>query len=131
MIAAFLILVPIINIVMAWWHSVLIKQNKPIYHGLWTAIYLIIVGSISILVSDVSAQIVPLVLYCIVVRKPFFDISLNLFRGKEWYHVSETTTSFWDDIILSLLHNKEDIKRWYAGMIAVAIVLIVLIYFIR
>lgn len=89
---------------MAWWHSVLIKRNRPIKHGLWGGGFFLF----SALVGFFFASI-PLFLFCVISRKPVFDLSLNKFRGKELLHVSKSTASTIDDIHISLFGD----KAWY------------------
>src|SRR5688500_3008564 len=88
------VLFVLINIVMAWYHSDLIKANKPIYHGLWGGLYLGAAALVAYLHRDWTLLVA---LLCI--RKSVFDVSLNLFRGKPMWWKSKTTTSIIDKLL--------------------------------
>ncbi len=94
----------VINILMAWWHSVLIKNRRPIKHGYWGGGYFVLSSFLGVFFASI-----PLFLFFIISRKPVFDPALNLFRGKKWNHISRTTTSMIDDIHVSLF----DDGHWY------------------
>lgn len=85
-----------INIAMAAYHSKLIKDGKRIRHGLWGGLYFILAGGFSLL----SANFFLFIAACFL-RKVFFDISLNLFRGLPIFYVSNSPKS-----IIDKLHYK-------------------------
>lgn len=82
-----------INISMARYHAYLILKEKRIIHGLWGALYLL---AIYLLWNNWL-----FILNSLFIRKVFFDIYLNYFRGLPLFYVSTKTTS-----ILDKLHNK-------------------------
>ena len=84
----------LINIAMAYIHANMIKDGKKILHGLWGGGY-IIVATLFALVNHWI-----LLPEALLIRKVFFDLSLNKFRGFDWFYVSESTTS-----IIDRLHN--------------------------
>lgn len=81
-----------LNIIIAWWHARLIKQQRPIKHGWWGLAYIIAAGVASFIAKDWI-----LLVLLLLNRKLVFDISLNLFRGLPPFHVSLTTTSIVDN----------------------------------
>ena len=90
------ILVLLLNLIMAWHHASLIKKGRPIKHGWWGLLYFVVVSPILFYYKSV------LIFICVfIIRKIFFDISLNLFRELPTFYVSKTTTS-----LIDKLHNK-------------------------
>lgn len=90
------ILVLLLNVAMAWHHASLIKEGRPIKHGWWGLLYFVVVSPIFFYYKSV------LIFICVcLIRKIFFDISLNLFRELPTFYVSRTTTS-----LIDKLHNK-------------------------
>jgi hypothetical protein len=119
-----IILVLPVNIMLAWWHSRLIKAGRPIVHGLWGLLYAGLIG-VAIwllwpavaLLSHVSA----FALACAAGRVPVFNIALNFFRGLSWDYMSATSTSIIDKIMLRLFGR--NVRVLWAALIAVAIIL--------
>lgn len=72
-----------VNILMAWYHADLIKDDKKIRHGLWGFLYIVLAAVMSYLNSSVWLFITALYL-----RKVVFDISLNLFRDLPVFYIS-------------------------------------------
>ncbi len=90
------ILMLLLNVAMAWHHSSLIKEGRPIKHGWWGLLYFGIAFPICFYYKSV------LLFVCFLfIRKIFFDISLNLFRELPTFYVSKSTTS-----LIDRLHNK-------------------------
>lgn len=94
----------IINVVMAAYHASLINQGRPIKHGWWGAGYLALAVLLSLL-NNSWLLFVDLLL----IRKVFFDLSLNLFRGKPLFYVSSTTTSIIDRVHNKIFGNRSEI----------------------
>lgn len=85
----------LVNIAMAYYHCLLIKQNRIIQHGWWTLGYGLACGIVLILTWNW------ILFFCLIlIRKVVFDISLNLFRGLPVFHISRETKSLIDQ-----LHN--------------------------
>lgn len=97
------ILLLLVNIAMAYHHSELIKDDKPIKHGWWGLSYFVLAVVMSIFSSWW------LLLAAMLIRKVFFDLSLNLFRGKPLFYVSSTSTSIIDRIHYKIFGNKSEI----------------------
>ena len=90
------ILVLLLNVAMAWHHASLIKEGRPIKHGWWGLLYFAVAFPICFYYKSV------LLFVCLyLIRKIFFDVSLNLFRELPTFYVSRTTTS-----LIDKLHNK-------------------------
>lgn len=98
MIAIGEILLVLVNIAMAWWHSELIKDGKPIKHGLWGGLYLVLSGVFAFLNHSVLLFVLALF-----IRKVVFDLALNIFRGEvSLFYVSKNPKSIIDRIHLKL-----------------------------
>ena len=73
----------ILNFIHAIWHSYLIKKNRLIQSNQKVIEYTI--GSLLtgvILVTGFGCKLLPLILFCLLTRMAFFDLFLNLLRGK-------------------------------------------------
>lgn len=100
------------NIIMARHHANLIADGRPIKHGWWGLAYVSFTGLISFLYwqrTEVFAEGLLLFICSLVVRKVFFDLSLNIFRGKPLFYVSKTTTSIIDKIHYNLFKERCEI----------------------
>lgn len=98
------ILLICLNVIMAGHHANLIKTGRPIKHGWWGLAYGAVVAILSGLwwwKSGSLWQGVELAICAAFVRKVFFDLPLNLFRGKPLFYVSTSTTS-----LIDRFHNK-------------------------
>lgn len=104
------------NLAMAAYHAKLIKNGKPIKHGLWGGGYLAVAVAVSI-----WQQSWILFVCSLLIRKVFFDLALNFFRGLPLFYVSSSTTS-----ILDKLHNKVFGKRSEIYMAIYFIAIIIL-----
>lgn len=80
-----------VNILMAWWHSRLLKQSRPIKHGWWGLSYIVLAAFLAYLSGSILVGVNSLF-----IRKVFFDTSLNLFNGRAIFFVSRETTSIID-----------------------------------
>lgn len=81
------------NIIMAYHHADLIKDGLKIKHGWWGLSYLAFAGLLSLLHGSWLLFIVSLP-----IRKVFFDLSLNYFRGLSLWYQSTQTTSIIDKL---------------------------------
>lgn len=90
-----IIIVVLYNILNAAIHADMIKKHKHIDHFAWGVLYALFIS----LLCAFNGEWWPIVLFCIVSRKPVFDISLNLMRGKSVWYVSSSTTSTIDRFI--------------------------------
>ena len=88
---------------MAGHHANLIRDGKRIQHGLWGGAYL----GLAVVFCYFGGQRDGigfdwlLMIDLLLIRKVFFDLPLNLFRGKPMFYVSATTTS-----IIDKFHNR-------------------------
>lgn len=91
------------NVIMAGHHANLIRDGKRIQHGLWGGAYL----GLAVVFCYFGGQRDGigfdwlLMIDLLLIRKVFFDLPLNLFRGKPMFYVSATTTS-----IIDKFHNR-------------------------
>ena len=92
------------NIITAWWHSVLIKQGRRIYHGWWATAYLLLIGILCVVSGSGW-----LAIFSLLIRKPVFDVALNLFRDLPMFYVSSDPDSLIDDIHYSLFEKRSEI----------------------
>lgn len=81
----------LITIGMAIYHSVLIKRNKPIKHGLWSAIALAVAG----LFGLINIWYIPVMIF---LRAMVFNGALNYFRHLPFLYTSPTSTSILDKL---------------------------------
>jgi len=80
----------ILNIVHALWHWYLIKRGRTIFSNQKTIEYSIISILAAVILKLVSGcPVLPLILFAVLTRVAFFDIALNLFRGKNWLYEGE------------------------------------------
>lgn len=95
-----------INIIMAWWHSRLIKADRPILHGYWGGGYLLAAALVAFIGYGWEGKMLFLLL--LLNRKFVSDISLNLFRGKNVFYVSKTTASLVDKAYYFVFQDKSE-----------------------
>lgn len=103
-----------VNISMAAYHASLIKDEKKINHALWGGIYLVTAGLFSFFNHSWTLLVLSLF-----IRKVFFDLSLNLFLGRQLFYVSTETTSVIDKIHYKLFGKNSEI---YMGIYLAVIV---------
>ncbi|HEY4207967.1 MAG TPA: hypothetical protein VGM31_14185 [Puia sp.] len=117
----------LLTIAIAYWHSRLIKSGRPIKHGLWAFVAgVLIAGATWWVWPDLSD--LQLVLYATAqgcARLVVFNVSLNLFRGLSWKYVSTTTTSVIDQLEGRLFGG-----RVWISEIMLTIIFIILQFFI-
>src|SRR6516225_5106613 len=78
---------------MAWWHSRLIKANRPIVHGLWAAGYIAAVITIFIILRDPWLMISPFL-----IREVVFSPFLNFLRHKRFFYTNPASGSTIDKL---------------------------------
>ena len=88
-----LILFFFINVALAKYDSIRIKEQKRIYHGVNATVYLLIMAVVFCFLKSYSFLIALLA-----ERRIVFDTALNLFRGLRFDYISSTTTSIIDRI---------------------------------
>lgn len=110
------ILLVAINIGMAYYHSILIKDEKKINHGLWGGAYLVVAGVLSLIIHSWVLFVLSLF-----IRKVVFDLSLNLFLNRQLFFVSTETTSVIDQLHNKLFGKKSEI---YMGIYLICIVVL-------
>jgi len=88
----YLIAYAVFCIAFAWLNSYLIKKNKRIYHGINGAIHLLAAAAGWYFLGWTIGVAV------LFVARLFFDVSLNLFRGKAIDYVSPSPKSIVDKI---------------------------------
>jgi hypothetical protein len=110
------------NLWMAYYHSQLIKANKPIKHGYWAALYLFAVLVWSVIFGWLYAPLL------ILQRGVVFSPALNLFRRLPINYISSSTTSVIDRIEMWLFKTNWYKREVYylAGWLAVTILIEVL-----
>jgi hypothetical protein len=104
-----IILVGPVTLATAWYHSRLIKKNRPIRHGVWSGLYAILVaGAIWWQWAAMPRvwQVGLFAIACAIGRLVVFNISLNWFRGLSWTYVSPTSTSILDKWELRLFGGR-------------------------
>jgi hypothetical protein len=80
----------LINFLHALWHRYLIKRGRTIFSNQKTIEYSILsILAGVILKSVLGCKLLPLILFCLLTRMAFFDIFLNLLRGKSWLYEGE------------------------------------------
>lgn len=101
-----------INIAMAGYHASLIKKGKYIKHGWWGLLYFILAGAAAYFNHSWILAVDSLF-----IRKVFFDLSLNLWRGKPLFYVSSSTTSIIDKFHNKVFDNRSEVyMTLYAGI---------------
>jgi hypothetical protein len=121
MIYIFEIVIAIGNVVMAWYHSRLIKAEKKINHALWGGMYLMVATLLSWSIHDWW-----LVVLSLFIRKVLFDLSLNIFRGLPLFYVSTETTSIIDKLHYKIFGKRSEI---YQGIYMLVIVILNVLLF--
>lgn len=124
---------------MAWYHA----KSFPVKHGLWGAYYLaaaylatwLFTRSFIISFTPISFEWIPLVVFLslIAVRKPTFDLPLNLFRKKGLWYISLSTDSIIDKFLIRTfkVRTEEDIRRMYGAFTLLWIVLLIIYYLLN
>jgi hypothetical protein len=105
---------------MAYWQSRLIKNNRPIYHGLWAAAYALLILAAGWWVCGSLVPWYKFMLYGIAQgagRLTVFNVALNRFRGLSWTYISLSSTSLEDKIELRLFGA----RTWIIEILALVI----------
>jgi hypothetical protein len=94
------LLLILVTIAIAYWHSWLIKVGRQIKHGWWATVAgVLIAGATWWVWPDLSdLQLILFVTAQGCARLVVFNVSLNLFRGLSWKYTSPTTTSVIDQL---------------------------------
>src|SRR3954468_22229654 len=118
----FILVLPV-NILMAWWHSRLIKAGKEIRHVWWASAYASLTSIAVILLEDdlPSWRVAAFAGAILLGRLPVFNITLNLIRGKKWNYSSPTTTSIIDQMERRLFGGRVWIAEVVAGAICITL----------
>lgn len=84
----------------AYWHSRLIKNFRPIKHGWWAFVAGALIAGATWWVTHylTHLQVILFVISQGCARLVVFNIFLNLFRGLPWTYTSPTTTSVIDQL---------------------------------
>jgi hypothetical protein len=100
-----------LNIAMAFHHARLIKQNRPIRHGLWACAYM---GAVVLSCVVFTWWYLPIL---VLNRAVIFSPVLNLRRGLPVNYISSSTTSVIDKLE-SRLFGRNWYKKmaWYIGL---------------
>lgn len=111
-------------VVMAAWHSHLIKQNRPILHGLWALLSctLMVAAGLWARVDNWGILIYQAAQGCS--RLVVFNVSLNLFRRLKWDYTSPASTSILDKLEIRLFGG----RVWLLEVILAAIFFILQIF---
>lgn len=87
---------------MAYWHSRLIKKERPVKHGWWGLLSVLLIAAASMvlfLCHEIKlSQILPYQIAQACARPVVFNVCLNRFRRLSWNHTSTTTTSIIDQV---------------------------------
>lgn len=94
-----------LNILMAWHHARLIRQNKPILHGLWAAGYL---AAVIVFCFLYGWWWLPVLIF---LRALVFSPALSLFRSLPINYISRTTGSIIDKMEYRVFGG-----HWYTRM---------------
>lgn len=113
-----------LTVLEAWWHSRLIKQNRPIRHGWWAAAYggLCLIAAWS--VGEISPPFFKLTLFataCAAGHLVVFNIALNRFRGLPWTYISKTSTSLVDQMELRLVGTRAWLVELFATLVFITL----------
>jgi len=117
----------LLTVGIAFWHSRLIKAGRPIQHGWWGLLAgALIAGATWWVWPDLSdLQLVLFVTAQACSRLAVFNISLNLFRGLSWKYSSPTTTSVIDQLEGRLFGGRAWITECILGLIFLIIQLFI------
>jgi hypothetical protein len=116
-----------ISVLIAWYHSRLIKKNRPIYHGLWSAAYALLILAAGWWVHTALTPAYKLWLYGVAAcagHLVVFNVALNRFRGLSWTYVSKTSTSLIDWAELRLFGT----RVWLLEVILAVVFLILQLF---
>ena len=107
----------LLNVIHAWYHSYLIKKDEVIYSTQKTIEYSVA----SILTATVLIffhyPVLPMILFALLSRMAFFDILLNLFRGKSWIYEGEISKK---KSLTDWVENKIGLPIWFLRLFYIA-----------
>lgn len=86
-------------VAMAAWQAHLIRQNRPILHGVWSLLSAFLIAGGVMWVDGELGNLRGIILYVIAqgcARLVVFNVSLNLFRGLSWQYDSPVSGSLMD-----------------------------------
>lgn len=126
-------------VLVAWMQSIMIKDNQPIYHALWAAMWMTFTGismwplwaelhKPPIWAEEMSGRLIPWV-YGVAAgcgHLVVFNICLNRFRGLKWTYTSVSTGSILDHIELWAFGS----RVWILELILGALWLILQFFFL-
>lgn len=95
------ILLILVNIAMAYYHACIFKDGGKVKHGWWGLAY---IAATVVLCAVVKSW--QLFVMALIIRKVFFDTSLNYFLHRSIYYVSTETTSIIDKLHYKIWGNK-------------------------
>lgn len=117
----------VLTIGMAYWHSRLIAAGRPILHGWWAALFaILVVGAVALLWARLNR--VQVGLYAgaqFIGHLVVFNIALNRFRGLSWTYISKTSTSIIDQAEIRLFGSKVWLLEFLLGVIYAGIQLFI------
>ena len=90
-----------INIAMAKYHAKIFLSGRSVKHGWWGLAY---IAATVVLCAVVKSW--QLFVMALIIRKVFFDTSLNYFLHRSIYYVSTETTSIIDKLHYKIWGNK-------------------------
>lgn len=84
----------------AWFQSRLIKKGVWIRHGLHALIAIVVAGGLALIHTREIWPVVKFTLFLLALRWLVFDITLNLFRGRDWLYAGtpDKNDSFIDSL---------------------------------
>lgn len=120
------LLLIVITIGIAYWHSRLIKSGRPIKHGWWGLLAGMLIAAATWWVWPTLSglQVMLFIIAQGCVRLFVFNIALNLFRGLSWKYTSMSTTSVIDRLESRLFGG----RVWLSEIILAIIFLILQLF---
>jgi hypothetical protein len=109
----------LLTVGIAYWHSRLIRSGRPIKHGWWAVIAGVLIAAATWWewpnLSDLQLILFAVAQGCS--RLVVFNVSLNLFRGLSWTYTSPTTTSVIDQLEGRLFGGRAWITEAMLGLV--------------
>ena len=118
----------LLNIIHALWHRYLIKRSRTIYSNQKTAEYFIASVLIAVVLILFHYPVFHMILFALLTRMAFFDILLNLFRGKSWLYEGEISKK---KSLVDWLENKLGLPVWFLRLFYIAGYITYLIIYLR
>ena len=117
----------LLNIIHALWHRYLIKRSRTIYSNQKTAEYFIASVLIAVVLILFHYPVLPMIIFALLTRMAFFDILLNLFRGKSWLYDGEISKK---KSIVDWIENKIGLPTWFFRLLYIAAYITYLIIYV-